>query len=146
MTNDRQHELVAFACYVLGLLVPAVIVYFVARLRLRALAAREASVAHPSATRLSPVAAVVRSLRWGFVATLAAAALCFIPGINLLCYSALMLMGSVAFALDVPERFVEPASFVLLLLTFLFFFTAFRLTQLVDRHGGGAINPTDRNA
>lgn len=134
MTNEHQRDLVAYGYLVLGLLVPALVVYIVARLRCRVSIRRATSLA-PEVSPLSPASALFRSLRWALVATILTAALCFVPGLNLLCYGALMLAGALVGVLGVSEPHVEIASCVILLILFLLFWTAFRFTQLVHRHG-----------
>jgi hypothetical protein len=145
MTNENQRELVAYVYLVLGLLVPALIGYIVVSLRHRTMTTRAASQ-DPALAPLSPASAVLRSLRWGSVATLLAAALCFVPGVNLLCYGALMLAAALAAVVGIPVRHLEVASCILLLITLFLFFTAFRFTQLVGRHGFPAPTPNDRNS
>ena len=146
MTTEHQRELVAYGYTVLGLVLPAVIFCFIVRLRPRVLRARAAVREQSSAAPISATAAILRSLRWGFFATLVAAVLCLVPGINLLAYGLLTLAGSAAFALGIPGRFIEPSSCLLLLLAFMFFFTAFRLTHLLFVHDLAPQIPNDRNA
>ena len=73
-------------------------------------------------------------MRWGIYGTIAAVVLFIIPGINLLCFGLLIIAGSVVSSLGVPDPFKEASACLLVELTFMFFFTAFRVAQIVCFH------------
>ena len=105
-----------------------------------------ASQRHPSKKPLSPIALVIQSVFWGLAATVIVIVLCFIPGINLFCYGLLIVVGSIAVAIGIPERFIEVSICVLVPLTFFTFFSVLRHSQLVRRNNLFQLPPNDRHA
>ncbi len=82
----------------------------------------------------SRVALFVRSLSWGIALTTLALAVCFIPGINLICYSLIITLGMVAHALGVPEKFIVATICIIFILGLLTFLTVLRFRMLARRN------------